>query len=1079
MTKKLTTLVIGLLIAVFSFAQEHTKSLQGEGTEANPYKIYSYADLCEIDNVNYLFSAVYEVMNNFDAAASQSGEGFLPIGNSTNRFTGKFYGNGYTISNLYINRPANSGIGLFGYTENITIENLNLENINFTSNGSLGGIIGNALNETIMSSCNVTGTLTSNSIAGGLIGHTYINVINKLLTINDCHTDINIHAGSKTGGLIGSSYCNQEGVYNVNNSSSKGNITAINDVGGLIGYFIISGSVNTIMFNIDSCYSSVNINASQRSGGFIGFSDGNDVNLQISNSYATGDVLSSSSGQTGGFIGYIKVVFQIENCYSTGDVTAYGNEVGGFVGYSNLGNYSNCYATGNVSGNSQVGGFAGLIESNVTNCYATGKVTGVTDIAGFAGYFCGGKTTTNCFFNTETSGQTIFANGAGTQTNCYGKTTAQMKQQATFNGFNFTDNWQIREDLTYPALKNISNNAPFAFAVNISKHNLSFSFAELFAYDYETLQNAITIKVENPVNLITNESQIIFTHQAPINTAIPIFYRVGEIISADDTLWGNRAPAILTVNNNVSVITGFADLSTNVDIPITILPENINFTDADNDEIQEIILAEGDNYTFVGTTIIPAQDYFGEIYVPLRIFDGYEWSDEYTATIKINDAPAITSFQTLETDEDTPFTITFEMINFTDFENDPITQIFVDAGENYSVETTTITPALNYFGTLNIPVRIFDGAAWSAFEILELTINSINDAPVAENSNINTIQEVSVTTIPTVTDIDGTFTTIYIETFPQNGAVSISGVEITYFPNGNYHGNDEFQYFAKDNEGAFSNIATISIEINQNTAPEITSTAPTTATASQEYTYEVIATDAENDDLTYSLSNTPAGMIITDNVITWTPTQGTSTSGIVTVTVNDGLLYDEEDFIVFVSQVTNTAPEITSTAPTTATVAQEYTYEVIATDAENDNLTLSLENEPVGMSITDNVITWTPMQGTTNSGIITVTVSDGLLYDEEDFIVFVSSVGISDFPENEISIYPNPTKGEFKIKNEEFKIQNLIITDITGKTIQSFSNLQINEFSNFQLSIENYPNGIYFLKIYSENQIKTFKIVKN
>lgn len=895
-------------------------SISGAGTNENPYKIYSYADLCEIDNIDYLFSAVYELMNDIDASASltqNGGLGFLPIGNYTIKFTGKFYGNGYTISNLYINRPTSWAVGLFGCTSNALIENINLENANITAWSLVGGIIGLAENHTTsIKSCNVSVTLNAESFVGGLFGHCTIGVCDTLVLIDSCHVNI-IVGGSGVGGcggFIGRIINDSCTCLQINNSTSKGILTEI--VGGCGG--LISTLETKKGLNINNCNSSVDMKpkASYENssiGGFIGRKFGKGV-LTITNSFATGDISVNSGYEIGGFCGYLYEPFLIQNCYATGNVTfnnpnqPTNKSTGGFVGkvYDNtsvveIGNFVNCYATGNVSGLLNAGGFAGELWGDVNNCYATGKVAGNNNSNGFAGIYQRGSAT-NCFFNTETSGKTEFATLTvnDTITNCSGKTTNEMKQQATFNGFDFTDNWQIRENQTYPALKNVSNNAPFAIPEMIFKRGNSVLISEFFAndYDYETLQTALCYKIDSIENGTINNETITFSTDFTFNEIKLVVYRIGEIIAPGDTLWGNRADVNLTFENAIPVIAGFDNLSLFQNTPHTIILEEVNCSDADGDEINVLMIFGGDNYTYVGTTIVPALNYIGELYVTVKVFDGYEWSDE---------------------------------------------------------------------------------------EIMTITILPTNIAPVANNSAITTRQGLAVSSTLAFSDVDGEVTNVYIETYPQHGTVNISDWEITYYPNPEYFGSDTIKWYAKDNQGAFSNIATISIEITQNTAPEITSTAPTIATVGEEYTYEVISTDAENNDLSYSLSNQPAGMIITDNVITWTPTQGTN-----------------------------------------------------------------------------------------HSGIVTLTVSDGLLNDEEDFIVFVSTVGISNLSDNGILIYPNPTTGIINFDFTDIEVQKISISDITGKIIMEKP--IVNQQKNIDLS--NFPKGIYLIKLQTEKEVFTTKIIK-
>ncbi len=82
-----------------------------------------------------------------------------------------------------------------------------------------------------------------------------------------------------------------------------------------------------------------------------------------------------------------------------------------------------------------------------------------------------------------------------------------------------------------------------------------------------------------------------------------------------------------------------------------------------------------------------------------------------------------------------------------------------------------------------------------------------------------------------------------------------------------------------------------------------------------------------------------------------------------------------------------------------------------------------------------------------------------------------ATVGISDLSENGISIYPNPTTGIVTIDFTNFanfgKVK-IKITDISGKTIENF---HIDSFSNFQINISHFQNGIYLLKIETETGV--------
>ena len=114
----------------------------------------------------------FVLANNIDLSAYSSGEGWTPIGNpnaSTNAFKATFDGNGYTISNLYINRPSADYQGLFGYGDGAKLSNIALENVDVTGNYKVGGLVGNGKGATITNSY-ATGTVTGDICVGGLVG---------------------------------------------------------------------------------------------------------------------------------------------------------------------------------------------------------------------------------------------------------------------------------------------------------------------------------------------------------------------------------------------------------------------------------------------------------------------------------------------------------------------------------------------------------------------------------------------------------------------------------------------------------------------------------------------------------------------------------------------------------------------------------------------------------------------------------------------------------------------------------------------------------------------------------------------
>ena len=83
-------------------------------------------------------------------------------------------------------------------------------------------------------------------------------------------------------------------------------------------------------------------------------------------------------------------------------------------------------------------------------------------------------------------------------------------------------------------------------------------------------------------------------------------------------------------------------------------------------------------------------------------------------------------------------------------------------------------------------------------------------------------------------------------------------------------------------------------------------------------------------------------------------------------------------------------------------------------------------------------------------------------------------VGISELKNFGISIYPNPTNGVVNFEFVKNNIQKIVISDITGKTLIKKTNIQQNE----TIDLSSFESGIYIIKIQTDKEIFTTKIVK-
>ena len=181
------------------------------------------------------------------------GAGWEPLGTPRTSFDTRFVGNGRTIANLYIRRPTESDVGLFGVIYSAGyISGTGLELVDVQGHSRVGGLAGENL-----------GTVTAVFVSGNVVGSWH-----------------------RVGGLVGDS---RYGI--VTTSYSTANVTGDGGVGGLIGYEYRGGTVR-------ASYAVGRINAQQAAGGLIGYT----YLGKVETSYSAGRV-TGPGDNVGGVIG--------------------------------------------------------------------------------------------------------------------------------------------------------------------------------------------------------------------------------------------------------------------------------------------------------------------------------------------------------------------------------------------------------------------------------------------------------------------------------------------------------------------------------------------------------------------------------------------------------------------------------------------------------------------------------------------------------------------------------------------------------------------------------------------------------
>lgn len=236
---------------------------------------------------------------------------------------GTFLGNDFEIQNLYINdTKAKDNLGLFGIIENnAVIKDVNIASGKIVSNGSnTGAIAGSNAGKIVECSTNIS--VLGNTCVGGICGN-----LLKDGSIEKCVTNkVTISGSMATGGICGWFHVENLAIGAIKETVSFATVDGNRFVGGILGA-IGAGKVN-----LEKCANYGNISGIESVGGITGIIQ---TNGTLSKCVNHGKILGKNSANTS----------------SIGGISG-----GGGVFNPTLKTISDCYNTGDVSGNKSVGG---------------------------------------------------------------------------------------------------------------------------------------------------------------------------------------------------------------------------------------------------------------------------------------------------------------------------------------------------------------------------------------------------------------------------------------------------------------------------------------------------------------------------------------------------------------------------------------------------------------------------------------------------------------------------------------------------------------------------------------------------
>ncbi len=485
--------------------------------------------------------------------------------------------------------------------------------------------------------------------------------------------------------------------------------------------------------------------------------------------------------------------------------------------------------------------------------------------------------------------------------------------------------------------------------------------------------------------------------------------------------------------------------------PITITTEellsNVNIDDADTLVITNVTIESG-NGTLIDNsdgswTYIPEADDDTEVSFSYDIIDDDGGVINGTANLDItpvNDAPIATN-DAIQTDEDSLVVIDV-LANDSDIEGDDLIITSASVPEEQGIVEIidgklVFTPAENFNGNATISYTISDGELEDEAQV-SVTVNSVNDAPIASNDTTITEEDSSVTidVLPNDTDIDGDTLSIQSASVPETqGTVEIVDGKLVFTPAENFHGDAEITYTVTD--GALTDQATVNVTVNAvNDTPVVESNIADQTLAEDFTPYTIDLNTAFSDvdnvdgELSFSVSgNSNIQVAIVNGIATFTPTADWNGSEALTFTATDP---SGES----VSQTVNfTVAPVADIVADNATVVEDTPtiIKVLGNDTfEGDDKVVSLDtnNGPANGTVSVNP-----------DGSVTYTPNDNY-HGTDSFTYIVTSGGVSESTTVNVDVTPvndaPVAKDDTAVTDEDTPVTIDVLpndTDIDGDTL--------------------------------------------
>lgn len=385
-----------------SYFELKTVGFGGNGTEEDPYSIYTAEDLQNINSYKY-----YRLMADIDLTEwineNNPSGGWIPIGASGNATMKQLDGNGHKITGLWCDNDMEN-CGLFATTNNATIRDLtiNIANGKKVKGGTNTGALVGYAEATQLTSIIIYGNVEGSENTGGIVGYCETQPgSNNYNKIKSCYFNGFVKGNYHVGGLVGQLSGDMSECYSQGTVIGTGETCFVGGIVGLNRFYVVN------------CYSDATVNAGSNSN-------------NSSNQYAGGIVGENSH-----------TVF---HCYATGDLFAV-KCAAGIAGYntSSVAVVYECYAMNRKIEVADASGIAMRVIGGIRN----GAPTPGADNYALNTMVVSVNNIPQIIYDDLLHGQSL--------------TDAVLKKEITYhdNGWDMDSIWNINEDESYPYLRSV------------------------------------------------------------------------------------------------------------------------------------------------------------------------------------------------------------------------------------------------------------------------------------------------------------------------------------------------------------------------------------------------------------------------------------------------------------------------------------------------------------------------------------------------------------------------------------------------------------------------------------------------